>query len=57
MDQPAGLLDRYAWALDVFQALASWKQCPPAKIGEWIAAHPDWNKLRDWVEKLRDDGR
>ncbi len=53
MDQPAGLLDRYAEALDVYQALSAYRQVGGGDVGDWIKLHPREWAIVERVNKLR----
>jgi hypothetical protein len=56
-DQPAGLLDRIATALNVYQAMDAWKNREGGKEGDWKKEHKKAWEIIQTVNKLRRDGK
>lgn len=52
LDQPAGLLDKMAFAENIYNTIKSYEAVPPTKVVEWIQSNPDaWNlivRLTGW---------
>ena len=52
MDQPAGLLDKMAFAENVYNAIKAYEAVTPDKVGEWVSKNPDaWDlivRLAGW---------
>ena len=56
LDQPAGLVERMTTALNVYNAMKSWKQVDQSKVSEFTRNNPDTWDIVQWVLEMRTHG-